>query len=86
MNSFKLFIDKLEQYEQFLFNNSSFFLIQNSKLITIRYLFRTYVYQIDQQQIDKIPLETTLLLSLLLLNFAFEKEYFFLELISLLIY
>ncbi|CAF2749160.1 unnamed protein product [Rotaria sp. Silwood2] len=74
IGSLKLFIDKIKQYEQFLFDSGLFFLIENLKLITIRNLFRMYVYQIDQQQTDKIPLETTLLL---LLNFGFEKENFF---------
>ncbi|CAF1005459.1 unnamed protein product [Rotaria sordida] len=74
IGALKLFIDKIKQYEQFLFDSGLFFLIENLKLITIRNLFRTYVYQIDQQQTDKIPLETTLLL---LLNFGFEKEIFF---------
>jgi hypothetical protein len=74
LGSLKLFIDKIHQYEQFLFDTGLFFLIENLKLITIRNLFRTYVYQIDQQQTNKIPLEPTLLL---LLNFGFEEENFF---------
>jgi hypothetical protein len=73
LGALKLLMDKIHQYEQFLFDTGLFFLIENFKLITIRNLFRMYVYQIDQQQTDKIPLEPTLLL---LLNFGFEEEQF----------
>ena len=72
--SLKLFIDKVNEYEEFLFNTGLFFLIENLKLITIRNLFRIYVYQIVQQQTDKIPFEPTLLL---LLNFGFEQDNLF---------
>ncbi|CAF3134375.1 unnamed protein product [Rotaria socialis] len=72
--SLKLFMDKIKQHEQFLFDTGLFFVIENLKLITIRNLFRMYVYQIDQQQTDKIPLESILLL---LLNFGFEQENYF---------
>lgn len=71
--SLKIFMDKIHQYEQYLFDTGLFFVIENLKLITIRNLFRIYVYQIDQQQTDKIPLEPTLLF---LLNFGFDDEQF----------
>ncbi|CAF0778673.1 unnamed protein product [Adineta steineri] len=74
LGSLKLFTEKIHEYEQFLFDTGLFFLIENLKLITIRNLFRTYVYQIDQQQTTRIPLEPTLLV---LLNFGFEQENFF---------
>ncbi|CAF4042388.1 unnamed protein product [Rotaria magnacalcarata] len=74
MGSLKLFMDKIKQHEQFLFDTGLFFVIENLKLITIRNLFRMYVYQIDQQQTDKIPLESILLL---LLNFGFDQENYF---------
>jgi hypothetical protein len=73
LGSLKLFMDKIHQHEQYLFDTGLFFVVENLKLITIRNLFRMYVYQIDQQQTDKIPLEPTLLL---LLNFGFEEEKF----------
>jgi hypothetical protein len=72
--SLKLLTDKINEYEQFLFDTGLYFVIENFKLITIRNLFRSYVYQIDQQQTDKIPLEPTLLL---LLNFGFEENNLF---------
>ncbi len=74
LGSLKLFTDKINEYEQFLFDTGLFFLIENLKLLTIRNLFRMYVYQIDQQQTDKIPLEPTLLV---LLNFGFEQDNYF---------
>lgn len=74
MGSLKLFMEKIKEHEQFLFDTGLFFVIENLKLIAIRNLFRTYVYQIDQQQTDKIPLEPTLLF---LLNFNFEPENYF---------
>ena len=74
LGSLKLFMDKLQEYEQYLFDTGLFFLIENFKLLTIRNLFRMYIYQIDQQQTAKIPLEPTLLF---LLNFGFEQENLF---------
>jgi len=74
LGSLKLLMDKIQEYEQFLYDTGLFFLIENFKLIAIRNLFRTYVYQIDQQQTDKIPLEPTLLL---LLNFGFQQHEYF---------
>ena len=73
LGSLKIFMDKIHQYEQYLFDSGLFFVVENLKLITIRNLFRAYVYQIDQQQTDKIPLEPTLLF---LLNFGFDEEQF----------
>lgn len=71
IGSLKLFLVKLREYEQFLFDTGLLFLIENFKLITIRNLFRIYAYQIEQQQqIDRIPLDT----ALFLVNF--EEEYF----------
>ncbi|CAF0887597.1 unnamed protein product [Adineta ricciae] len=72
--SLKDFIDKIHEYEQFLFDTGLFFLIENLKLLVIRNLFRTYVYQINQQQTNKIPFEPTLLT---LLNFGFDQENYF---------
>jgi hypothetical protein len=69
--SLKLFMEKIHEYEQFLFDTGLFFLIENLKLVALRNLFRTYVYQIDQQQTIRLPLETTLLG---LLNFGFDQE------------
>lgn len=71
--SLKLFIEKIQEYEQYLFDTGLFFLIENFKLITLRNLLRIYIYQIEQQQTNKILLEPTLLS---LVNFGFQKEYF----------
>ena len=69
--SLKLLTEKIREHEQFLFDTGLFFLVENFKLLTIRNLFRLYSYQIDQQQTDRIPLDTTLLS---LLNFGFDQE------------
>lgn len=67
----KTLMEKIREHQQFLIDTGLFFLIENFKLLTIRNLFRTYVFRIDQQQTDKIALESILLV---ILNFGLDDE------------